>query len=152
MSQPLSTPTLPAFSWVANLKKDDRELLSSYGHFMPGLPGSVIIQQGKPQDSLYVVVSGLLDVKVTQEGSHEEVHLAQIGPGETLGEISLFDPGPATATVTAIDFVQLWCIADADLNQFIEDNPGAGNILLRSMMAIIARRLRRLDPLAFGLS
>ncbi|HEX4140968.1 MAG TPA: cyclic nucleotide-binding domain-containing protein, partial [Candidatus Methylacidiphilales bacterium] len=77
---------------------------------------------------------------------------ARVGPGETLGEISPFDPGPATATVTASEFSQLWRIADEDLIQFMEDNPGAGNVLLRTLAAILAQRLRRMDPEAFGLS
>jgi hypothetical protein len=115
MSESLSKPTLPTFSWIGHLKDDDRDLLSSYGEFFPILR-------------------------------------ARVGPGETLGEISLFDPGPATATVTAAEFSQLWRIADEDLIQFMDDNPGAGNVLLRTLAAILAQRLRRTDPEAFGLS
>jgi CRP-like cAMP-binding protein len=81
-----------------------------------------------------------------------EVLLAQIGPGETLGEISLFNPGPAAATVTAVEFSQLWRIADADLMHFMEENPGAGNVLLRTLASILAQRLRQMNPKAFGLS
>ena len=78
--------------------------------------------------------------------------LAQVGPGETLGEISLFDPGPAAATVTAVEFSQLWRIADEDLIHFMEENPGAGNVLLRTLASILAQRLRQMNPKAFGLS
>jgi hypothetical protein len=78
--------------------------------------------------------------------------VARVGPGETLGEISLFSPGPATATVTAIEFSQLWRIADSDLIQFMNDNPGAGNVLLRTIATILAQRLRRVDPQAYGIS
>jgi CRP-like cAMP-binding protein len=81
-----------------------------------------------------------------------EILLAQVGPGETLGEISLFDPGPAAATVTAAEFSQLWRIADADLMHFMEENPGAGNVLLRTLASILAQRLRQMNPRAFGLS
>ena len=151
MSDSLSKPTLPTFSWIGHLKEDDRDLLSSYGEFFPGHPGNVIIQQGVVQTEVFVVISGELEVHGERpDGSR--ILRARVGPGETLGEISLFDPGPATATVTASEFAQLWRIADEDLIQFMQDNPGAGNVLLRTLATILAQRLRRVDPEAFGLS
>jgi CRP/FNR family transcriptional regulator, cyclic AMP receptor protein len=151
MSDLLSEPTLPSFSWIGHLKADDRELLSSYGEFFPGHPGNVIIEEGAMQTEVFVVISGMLEVRAKQEDGTEVV-LAQVGPGETLGEISLFNPGPAAATVTAAEFSQLWRIADSDLMHFMEENPGAGNVLLRTLASILAQRLRQMNPKAFGLS
>jgi len=151
MSDLLSSPTLPSFSWIGHLKPDDRELLSSYGEFFPGHPGNVIIEEGSMQTEVFVVISGKLEVRASQEDGSELV-LAQVGPGETLGEISLFDPGPAAATVSAIEFSQLWRIADDDLIHFMEENPGAGNVLLRTLATILAQRLRQINPRVFGLS
>jgi CRP-like cAMP-binding protein len=151
MSEILSKPTLPSFSWIGHLKDDDRDLLSSYGEFFPGHPGNVIIEEGAMQTEVFVVISGKLEVRAEQEDG-SEILLAQVGPGETLGEISLFDPGPAAATVTAVEFSQLWRIADADLMEFMQENPGAGNVLLRTLASILAQRLRQMNPKAFGLS
>jgi CRP-like cAMP-binding protein len=142
---------LPTFSWIGHLKQDDRELLSSYGEFFPGHPGNVIIEEGALQTEVLVVISGRLEVRARQDDG-TEILLAQVGPGETLGEISLFNPGPAAATVTAVEFSQLWRIADADLIHFMEENPGAGNVLLRTLASILAQRLRQMNPRAFGLS
>jgi len=150
-STTLSKPTLPTFSWIGHLKPDDRELLSSYGEFFPGHPGNIIIEEGAMQTEVFVVISGKLEVRARQEDG-TEILLAQIGPGETLGEISLFHPGPAAATVTAGEFSQLWRIADDDLMHFMEENPGAGNVLLRTLASILAQRLRQMNPRAFGLS
>ena len=147
----LTRPTLPTFSWIGHLKEDDRDLLSSYGEFFPGHPGNVIIEEGKMQTEVFVVITGKLEVHAKQEDG-TDILLAQVGPGETLGEISLFDPGPAAATVTAVEFSQLWRIADADLIHFMEENPGAGNVLLRTLATILAQRLRQMNPKAFGLS
>ncbi|MCE0521954.1 MAG: cyclic nucleotide-binding domain-containing protein [Methylacidiphilales bacterium] len=151
MSDILSKPTLPTFSWIGHLKPDDRELLSSYGEFFPGHPGNIIIEEGAMQTEVFVVISGMLEVRAKQDDG-SEILLAQVGPGETLGEISLFDPGPAAATVTASEFSQLWRIADADLIHFMEENPGAGNVLLCTLASILAQRLRQMNPRAFGLS
>jgi hypothetical protein len=151
MAHELSKPTLPVFSWIGHLKDDDRELLSSYGEFFPGHPGSAIIAEGEEQTEVFVVISGKLQVHATQENGEARL-LAEVGPGETLGEISLFTPGPATATVIPTEFSQLWRIADADLIAFMTDNPGAGNVLLRTLATILAQRLRQVDPQFYGLS
>jgi CRP/FNR family transcriptional regulator, cyclic AMP receptor protein len=150
MANDLSKPTLPSFSWIGHLKDDDRDLLSSYGEFFPGHPGTVVIEEGVPQTEVFVVISGKLQVHVMQLDGVARL-LAEVGPGETLGEISLFTPGPATATVIATEFSQLWRIKDSDLIQFMTDNPGAGNVLLRTLATILAQRLRQVDPQFYGL-
>ena len=151
MANELSKPSLPVFSWIGHLKDDDRELLSSYGEFFPGHPGITIIEEGVLQTEVFVVISGKLQVHAMQPNGEARL-LAEVGPGETLGEISLFTPGPATATVIATEFSQLWRIADSDLIQFMTDNPGAGNVLLRTLATILAQRLRKVDPAFYGLS
>jgi CRP-like cAMP-binding protein len=151
MSESLSKPSLPTFSWIGHLKEDDRDLLSSYGEFFPGHPGNVIIEEGAMQTEVFVVISGRLEVHARQEDGSVAL-LATVGPGETLGEISLFSPGPAAATVTALEFSQLWRIADDSLMEFMQENPGAGNLLLRTLASILAQRLRQMNPKAFGLS
>jgi CRP-like cAMP-binding protein len=151
LSNTLSKPTLPTFSWIGHLKEDDRDLLSSYGEFFPGHPGNVLIEEGAMQTEVFVVISGKLEVHAKQEDGSTAL-LATIGPGETLGEISLFSPGPAAATVTAVEFSQLWRIADTSLMEFMEENPGAGNLLLRTIATILAQRLRQMNPKAFGIS
>jgi CRP/FNR family cyclic AMP-dependent transcriptional regulator len=151
MANELSKPSLPIFSWIGHLKDDDRELLSSYGEFFPGHPGVAIIEEGAEQTEVFVVISGKLQVHSMQENGEARL-LAEVGPGETLGEISLFTPGPATATVIPTEFSQLWRIDDGDLIQFMGDNPGAGNVLLRTLATILAQRLRQVDPQFYGLS
>jgi len=146
----LSKPSLPAFSWIGHLKDDDRDLLSSYGEFFPGHPGTVIIEEGVPQTEVFVVISGKLQVHAMQEDGIARL-LAEVGPGETLGEISLFTPVHATATVIATEFSQLWRIKDSDLIQFMTDNPGAGNVLLRTLATILSQRLRKVDPQFYGI-
>jgi CRP-like cAMP-binding protein len=93
MSESLSKPTLPTFSWIGHLKEDDRELLSSYGEFFPGHPGNIIIEEGVLQTEVFVVISGELEVH-GKDANGTPILRARVGPGETLGEISLFDPGP----------------------------------------------------------
>lgn len=129
-------PKLPPVSWVTNLKPDDLDLLSSYGEFVPAHAEAPLITQGDPQDNLFIVISGSLNV--VRDGET----LATLSEGSAIGEVNLFDPGTATATVVATEFSQLWRINRDELLSFINDSPGAGNQLLLALASTLASRLR----------
>ncbi|PTX99866.1 hypothetical protein DB346_18830 [Verrucomicrobia bacterium LW23] len=140
MSETTSNPSLPASHWMGALRQDDRDLLSSYGEFIPAHPGQAVIREGTEQDNFYFVVSGKLEVR--RGGALGEQVIAYIGPGEAMGEVCMFDPGPATATVVPVEFSQLWRINQDELLNFIKDNPGAGAVVLLATSSILAQRLR----------
>jgi Cyclic nucleotide-binding domain len=63
--------------------------------------GDVLATQGDPGDSLYLVLDGVL--AVTVDGNH----VGDVGPGAVLGEHSILDASPRTATVTATTPVRI---------------------------------------------
>ena len=76
--------------------------------------GGTLFSEGDPGDRLYVVTSGKVKLGRTA-GDGRETLLAVLGPGEMFGELSLFDPGPRTATATAVtDTTLLPRLADAE--------------------------------------
>jgi CRP-like cAMP-binding protein len=71
--------------------------------------GDVIVREGARADALYVIVSGRVDVKSRGEGDVEE-HIRVMEPGTYFGEIGLLERIPRTATVTALEDVELYRI------------------------------------------
>ena len=63
--------------------------------------GQVLFKEGDPGDRLFVVVEGKLKLGTTSNDGRENL-LSILGPGDMFGELSLFDPGPRTATATAV--------------------------------------------------
>ncbi len=59
-------------------------------------PGEVLVEQGRPGAAVFLVLDGVLSVRV---GSEE---LAQLGPGSIAGERALFEGGRRTSTLTAL--------------------------------------------------
>src|SRR3712207_8575913 len=63
--------------------------------------GEVLFREGDSGDRLYVVVEGKMKLGRTSGDGRENL-LAILGPGQMFGELSLFDPGPRSATATAV--------------------------------------------------
>lgn len=122
------------------LDDDDRRLLSDYGEFLPIQEDATLIEEGTRQDSLYFLISGLLHVSTDVDGQHKLI--SRIQPGETIGEISVFDPGKASATVTAKAFCQVWKASREDIDAFLSTYPDAAGRLLLGLLSVLCLRLR----------
>lgn len=136
----IDRPTLPAIGWVADLKEEDRDLLASYGVFCGVHPDHDMIRQGEPQNEVYFVISGRLEAR--RQGLNDDIIVGVIEEGESIGELSLFDPSPADASVRALEFSQVWKIDRESLMGFISQSPGAGNRMLKGICGVLSRRLR----------
>lgn len=140
MSTPISTPELPPLGILQPLGDDDRRILSGYGEFMPVQKDKQLIEEGLDQGHLYVVCDGMLHAS-TMRGGHM-VLLGKIVRGETIGEINLLDPHKASATVTAVEFSQVWRISSESLEEFINAYPLPAAHLVIGISRTLARRLR----------
>ncbi len=143
MSDSFDRPEIPATGIMAGLDEDDRRLLGDYGEFLPVHPEQTLIREGGEQDSLYFIISGVLHVHTDTKDKRTLV--ARIGAGETLGEVNLFDPAAASASVTAKEFTQVWKANRADLEQFSDAYPAASAKLLTGMLSELSKRLRRMN-------
>ncbi len=62
-------------------------------------PGDRILTQGEAGDAAYMILSGSVEVSV---GSGDKTRsLGTLTAGDVFGEMSLIDPGPRSATITA---------------------------------------------------
>ena len=143
MDSPLSRPELPDISFLQGLSEHDRQLLGNYGEFLPAHAGATLITEGQPQDSLYLVLSGLLHV--TRENNGVRTLLWRVQPGETIGEVNLLDPAAASANVTAIEFSQIWKVNREDLELYINSYPLAGAQLVIGIAQLLSQRLRAMN-------
>ena len=104
--------------------------------------GDILFHEGDQGDRLYVIREGKIKLGRTSSDGRENL-LAILGPGEMFGELSLFDPGPRTATATAVAETQLIGLGHENLQSFLTDRPEVAATLL----AALARRLRRTNEI-----
>ncbi len=100
--------------------------------------GDVLFSEGEPGDRLYVVVEGKIKLGHTSTDGRESL-LAVMGPGDMFGELSLFDPGPRTATATALTDVICLGLGHEALRPWLTGRPEVAEELLQAL----AQRLRR---------
>ncbi|NCF92197.1 MAG: cyclic nucleotide-binding domain-containing protein [Verrucomicrobiaceae bacterium] len=140
MSSDLNQPELPAIGFVADISDEDRLVLSGYGEFLPVQDEQVLIQEGQDQNCLYFIISGRLHVTTEDEG--RRTLLGRLGPGDLVGEVNVFDPQKASATVMGMEFSQVWRMDRAMLDAFTTDSPAAASQLLIHISTQLSQRLR----------
>jgi CRP/FNR family cyclic AMP-dependent transcriptional regulator len=96
-----------------------------------------LFHAGDPCDGCYRVVDGLLKVTAAAPSRRERI-LAILGPGALVGELSLIDEAPRSASVTAIRESRLSFVTSAAFEAFAKANPQ----VFRQISAGLARRLR----------
>jgi CRP-like cAMP-binding protein len=107
-------------------------------HHVPA--GAALIAEDTATDALYLVWEGELDIVIeTPSGKYE---IARVGPGEMLGEVSLLDPGAATATVRASAGATALVLSRPRLEALWRSEPRVASAFLRELTHALAVRIR----------
>lgn len=93
--------------------------------------GTVLTREGRPGREFFVLIDGTAEV--TKKGKK----IADLGPGDWLGEIALITDSPRTATVTATSPVDVLVITDRRFRSVVETMP---SIALK-VLACLGERL-----------
>ncbi|MEM7602408.1 MAG: cyclic nucleotide-binding domain-containing protein [Verrucomicrobiota bacterium] len=132
--------TLPQMGFASDFDPEDREQLGAFGEFIALGDGDVLIREGDTQDSLFLVVMGNFHVLTDHTG--RSVLLGKMKAGDTIGEVNIFDPGQASASVVSKSISQVWKIDRASLESYLEAHPRAAARLLVSVSTQLSKRLR----------
>ncbi len=101
--------------------------------------GEVLIYAGKPNHSIYLLLSGHWRVQLDLSLQP----IARLEPGELVGEISVVDGQPTTAYVAADEDCRVLVLDESTLWSLV----GASPRIARNLLYILAQRLRRGDSL-----
>jgi small-conductance mechanosensitive channel/CRP-like cAMP-binding protein len=109
-------------------------------------PGEVILRQGDPGDSLYLVRGGQVAVQIGVLGASKEI--ATLGDGQFFGEMSLMTGESRTATVVAKTDVECYIVDKEAFQEIVHEKPElAGTISdILSQRQVVLGAQRRLTP------
>jgi len=117
----------------AECSKDELRKLAGIADELDIREGTVLTREGKTGREFFVLVDGT--VRVTKNNRK----LADLGPGDWLGEIALLSKAPRTATATTTSPVVALVILDRDFRQVVAEIPS----IAMKMLSCVAGRLSR---------
>jgi CRP/FNR family transcriptional regulator, cyclic AMP receptor protein len=144
----------PAFFRKIFLFQDleDRELEQVLSRTRPReFPaGLVIIQESDPGDSLYIMVSGEVEITkqltlvLDKDTPKERVMIRlKAEDGVYFGEMSLLENDPRSATVTALSDCRVLELYQKDFLEMVRNDPAMGLKLLLRLAQLLSRHLRK---------
>ena len=132
---------LPKMGFATLLDEEDRVRLGGFGEFLDLTEGDVLIEEGVEQGSLFLIIFGSFHVQTNTTG--QNVLLGSLKSGDGVGEINIFDPGKASASVVSRSVSQVWKIERPQLEQYLETHPNAATRVMVSVATQLSKRLRK---------
>ncbi|KQW66820.1 MULTISPECIES: Crp/Fnr family transcriptional regulator [unclassified Methylibium] len=109
--------------------------------------GEVIVEQGTKSNALYILLTGRARV-VTADARGREVILAVLQPGDYLGEMSLIDNEPHSATVRAEVQCDVLVLGRSEFARCLPENSSLSYAIMRGLVARLRAADRQIESLA----
>lgn len=121
------------------------DTLAALGHTRSYPKGTIVVTEGEPALSMYLIHEGELRVFVSDEEGRE-VELNTIGPGEYFGELMLGSQ-VRTATVQTISRTKLTMITRAEFEQALNERPGLAFHVIQHLIDRVRQLSRNVQGL-----
>ena len=109
--------------------------------------GEVLVEQGNRSDALYLLLTGRARVVAT-DSRGRQVILATLGPGDYLGEMSIIDGNPHSASVSAEVQTDVLVLGRAEFTRCLAENSSMALALMRGLVKRLRHANRRIESLA----
>jgi CRP-like cAMP-binding protein len=109
--------------------------------------GEIIVEQGRKSDALFILLSGRARV-VTSDSRGREVILAVFEPGDYLGEMSLIDNEPHSATVRAEVQTDVLVLGRTEFSACLPEASSLSYAILRGLVVRLRNADRQIESLA----
>lgn len=141
----------PLFAGVDQAAFNNFARVASYREY---LPDEVIISEGEQKNALMVIEKGQVEVfkgDLNQHADNQKLATLSGGKsgnifrGDILGEMSLIDVEPASATVKAVTEVGIWSMKREDFAAVLRKDLTTYIVIITNIARILSRRLRDMD-------
>jgi hypothetical protein len=122
VNAPVCSPLFEDFTELEFLAVAGQLKLLSFG------PGDIVVSEGEPGDSLFVLTTGAVKVFVRSAAGRQSL-VRELGEGAFFGEISILSGGPRTATVTCSTRCELLELDRASLEEICRTHPRVRTVL-----------------------
>ncbi|OAN52813.1 cyclic nucleotide-binding domain-containing protein [Magnetospirillum moscoviense] len=122
---------------LGQLSDSDVEWLAQAGTREKVAAGRVLIEEGRPISSLYILLDGHMAVSLKGIGT-----VATLSSGEIMGEMSMIDSRPPSASITAQDDCLVLALSREALQQKLDTDVAFAARFYRAIATFLSDRLR----------
>ncbi len=108
---------------------------------------TILMSEGETGECMYLIQSGSAKIYVSDDDGNELILFVE-GPGSYIGEISLLDDAPRTASAVTLEKTQVLVVSKTAFIECVTDNPDIAFHIIRAM----TKRLRRATEGISGLA
>jgi CRP-like cAMP-binding protein len=141
------TDFLTYFPFFASLNAEEHDIVTGHIDVFEMDEGKILCIEGDKADCIYFVVEGELEIlKESVSGQKlgiDRVVIATLGKGSSIGEMSLVDKSPRSATVRTKTKVVLVAMPFKAYNLLLESYPRIGIKILTGIAQLLCRNLRK---------
>ena len=109
--------------------------------------GEIIVEQGQKSNTLFIILTGRVRV-VTADKRGREVILATLQPGDYIGEMSLIDNEPHSATVRAEVQTDMLILGRTEFARCLPENSSLSYAIMRGLVQRLRSADRQIESLA----
>ncbi len=124
------------------LRGDELSIVAKHMNFIDLGKNEILFKEGERGDYVAFVVEGSLDV-LKAAGGGEYVVLVSLPKGRSIGEMSVIDDFPRSATVRARDGATLVILTRKGFELVLEKHPQVGVKILKGIARLLSQNLRQ---------
>lgn len=138
--------------FLLGVDRDTFEKLAAIAQFRTYQPGDLIIKEGRQTNEILLIEDGQVEVfksGAERDGRQQKIttlagtnKMYDLYQGDVLGEMSLIDVEPPSASVVAVTEVGIWSLNRLEFTAVLQKNLEAYNTILANIARILSRRLR----------
>ena len=117
------------------------EILSEYIQLYRAAPGAVLFREGDRGDFMCIVLQGKLDIH-KENNQHVDKTVTTIFAGRSLGEMTIVDGEPRSATAVAVEPSLLAVLTQENFLKIMREKPALSAKLLLKIAQLLSQRLR----------
>ena len=132
-------------SLFEDVAESDLHAIASRAQVVRCFSGQTLVEEGEPGADIYLLLQGRVRIQVESISPFVEIGITKLEAGEVIGEMSLVENHPRSATVLAIEPSVFARIPSSHLRDLAVQKPEVGFILMRNVARILSDRLKAMN-------
>jgi CRP/FNR family cyclic AMP-dependent transcriptional regulator len=126
----------------SDFSRPEVQIIANYTHAYEVAPGATLFREGEKGQYMCLIVEGKVNI-LKDTGVGERKVVTTVRAGQTMGEMSLLDDLPYSATATAKDLTKLVLITRNNFERLTEEHPVLAVKILKKIARLVSLRLRQ---------